>query len=81
MLIGVSRCLPVHEDVLVPAKMPPAPEAGVEVVVLVVVVVELSGVSVAAGRTAGPRRRRAWVARQRHRVSWEARIDVAGGPP
>ena len=73
--VGVSRCLPVHEDVLVPAKMPPAPEAGVEVVV----VVELSGFSVAAGRTAGPGRRRAWVAR--HRVAWEPRLDVAGGPP
>lgn len=65
---------PVHEDVLVPAKMPPAPEAGVEVVVS-----ELAGVGVFAGRAAGPRRRRAWVAR--HGVALEARLDVAGVLP
>lgn len=71
-----ARCLPVHKDVLVPAKMSPAPEAGVEVVV----VEPLSGVSVAAGRTAGPRRRRAMVAR--HRVGREAGgLDGARGPP
>lgn len=46
--------LPVHEDVLVPAKMPPAPEAGVEVVLS-----ELSGVGAVAGGAAGPGRRRA----------------------
>lgn len=56
--------------------MSPAPEAGVEVVV----VEPLSGVSVAAGRTAGLRRRRARVARQR--VGREAGgLDGARGPP
>jgi hypothetical protein len=56
--------------------MSPAPEAGVEVVV----VEPLSGVSVAAGRTAGLRRRRARVARQR--VGREAGgLDGAHGPP
>lgn len=58
-VVGVDLLLPallaaergvasVHEDVLVPRKRPPAPEAGVEVVVA-----ELAGVA------AGPRRRRA----------------------
>jgi len=51
--------------------MPPAPEAGGEVVVP-----ELTGV---AGRAAGPRRRRARVAR--HGVAREAHLDVAGGLP
>ena len=51
--------------------MPPAPEAGVEEVVP-----ELAGV---AGRAAGPRRRRARVAR--HGVAGESRLDVAGGLP
>jgi hypothetical protein len=49
------RCLPVHEDVLVPSECPPAPEAGVEVVMA-----KLAGV--VTGPVPGPRRRRAPVA-------------------
>ena len=65
-LVGVDLLLPallaaergvasVHEDVLVSSDCPPAPEAGVEVVVA-----ELAGV--VAGPAPGPRRRRAPVA-------------------